>query len=110
MFLVVLFFFFFNDTATTEIYTLSLHDALQISAALTAEGLPVSAQTAWQILGAEGIPRLPRRDEGRRGPPAKLDPVQAARLPGWPAADMALPCDHAGLLLLFPAIAQLGLP
>src|SRR6266481_8970351 len=27
-----LFFFFFNDTATTEIYTLSLHDALPISA------------------------------------------------------------------------------
>src|SRR5215213_10715349 len=25
-----LFFFFFNDTATTEIYTLSLHDALTI--------------------------------------------------------------------------------
>src|SRR3712207_7813226 len=29
MFLVL--FFFFNDTATTEIYTLSLHDALPIS-------------------------------------------------------------------------------
>src|SRR2546430_13244994 len=27
----VLYFFFFNDTATTEIYTLSLHDALPIS-------------------------------------------------------------------------------
>src|SRR2546425_11810345 len=27
------FFFFFNDTATTEIYTLSLHDALPISQA-----------------------------------------------------------------------------
>src|SRR6476659_9918427 len=27
------FFFFFNDTATTEIYTLSLHDALPISGA-----------------------------------------------------------------------------
>src|SRR5579883_2074960 len=27
-------FFFFNDTATTEIYTLSLHDALPISRAL----------------------------------------------------------------------------
>src|SRR6266542_5365623 len=26
----VYFFFFFNDTATTEIYTLSLHDALPI--------------------------------------------------------------------------------
>src|ERR1051326_9551330 len=29
--LLTLFFFFFNDTATTEIYTLSLHDALPIS-------------------------------------------------------------------------------
>src|SRR2546429_5315697 len=28
----VIFFFFFNDTATTEIYTLSLHDALPILA------------------------------------------------------------------------------
>src|SRR2546430_10140824 len=28
---VVMYFFFFNDTATTEIYTLSLHDALPIS-------------------------------------------------------------------------------
>src|SRR5258707_6971536 len=31
------FFFFFNDTATTEIYTLSLHDALPIS--LVAHGI-----------------------------------------------------------------------
>src|SRR6266545_8332851 len=29
------FFFFFNDTATTEIYTLSLHDALPSSASVT---------------------------------------------------------------------------
>src|SRR5256885_14326266 len=29
-------FFFFNDTATTEIYTLSLHDALPISAKVLA--------------------------------------------------------------------------
>src|SRR5256885_17120584 len=28
--LLLLYFFFFNDTATTEIYTLSLHDALPI--------------------------------------------------------------------------------
>src|SRR3712207_8125821 len=27
----MVYFFFFNDTATTEIYTLSLHDALPIS-------------------------------------------------------------------------------
>src|SRR3712207_7696768 len=28
---IIILFFFFNDTATTEIYTLSLHDALPIS-------------------------------------------------------------------------------
>src|SRR5256884_9875103 len=31
----IFFFFFFNDTATTEIYTLSLHDALPIFTILT---------------------------------------------------------------------------
>src|SRR2546425_9110588 len=31
LFLLLSIFFFFNDTATTEIYTLSLHDALPIS-------------------------------------------------------------------------------
>src|SRR6476620_12576752 len=30
---ILILFFFFNDTATTEIYTLSLHDALPISRA-----------------------------------------------------------------------------
>src|SRR2546430_4701111 len=41
MLLVCSFFFFFNDTATTEIYTLSLHDALpifQLSARRRREG------------------------------------------------------------------------
>src|SRR5215203_7332967 len=31
LFWLLFYFFFFNDTATTEIYTLSLHDALPIS-------------------------------------------------------------------------------
>src|SRR2546425_7150796 len=51
--MVVLFmFFFFNDTATTEIYTLSLHDALPISsaqvrrAAVAALGQPGGARAA----------------------------------------------------------------
>src|SRR5438093_9755745 len=35
------FFFFFTDTATTEIYTLSLHDALPISL------LPVPSASEW---------------------------------------------------------------
>src|SRR5258708_23314256 len=33
-------FFFFNDTATTEIYTLSLHDALPISGATLSQSPP----------------------------------------------------------------------
>src|SRR5256885_13758476 len=33
-------FFFFNDTATTEIYTLSLHDALPISPGMPSEVHP----------------------------------------------------------------------
>src|SRR3712207_8518067 len=44
----MLHFFFFNDTATTEIYTLSLHDALPIfrrspPAVVTVAGLRVAA-------------------------------------------------------------------
>src|SRR5207302_9220676 len=35
-------FFFFNDTATTEIYTLSLHDALPISSSASAIWMPRS--------------------------------------------------------------------
>jgi len=33
------FFFFFNDTATTEIYTLSLHDALPIWTSVVMSGV-----------------------------------------------------------------------
>src|SRR5574344_2254129 len=36
--------FFFNDTATTEIYTLSLHDALPISYNRT----PIKRQLKWE--------------------------------------------------------------
>src|SRR5713101_6874868 len=57
------FFFFFNDTATTEIYTLSLHDALPIPftvlAQLQQEGLikqlGLSTVNAAQIAEAQSI-------------------------------------------------------
>src|SRR5256886_6682526 len=51
------FFFFFNDTATTEIYTLSLHDALPISVSLAF----VAAHTQRVKLGT-GIIILPQRN------------------------------------------------
>src|SRR2546422_7020813 len=52
----VLFFFFFNDTATTEIYTLSLHDALPIF------GLSVQGITGGDGVG-EPDARLSRRQQ-----------------------------------------------
>src|SRR2546429_6101155 len=42
----IIFIFFFNDTATTEIYTLSLHDALPISIASTSTWAPPSSSSA----------------------------------------------------------------
>src|SRR5688572_31170874 len=42
--------FFFNDTATTEIYTLSLHDALPISAAARPD--PGHCGTRWLLPSA----------------------------------------------------------
>src|SRR2546426_5009468 len=57
------FFFFFNDTATTEIYTLSLHDALPI---------------------CDGVrpPLRPPRDQPRRGraPRPRLQDRKSTRL------------------------------
>src|SRR2546430_8766786 len=51
--------FFFNDTATTEIYTLSLHDALPIYSDNQASKGPLQAMTA-QIPG----PRTRRLENG----------------------------------------------
>src|SRR5260221_8387130 len=45
MLLLLKFLFFFNDTATTEIYTLSLHDALPISFREVIEGHAEVLQT-----------------------------------------------------------------
>src|SRR5256885_13671944 len=41
-------FFFFNDTATTEIYTLSLHDALPIFKQLIRNGRSASLQRTFK--------------------------------------------------------------
>src|SRR5258707_10807746 len=59
------FFFFFNDTATTEIYTLSLHDALPISleelAALTgAHRGRLRIGSASAMVSADPLPQILR--------------------------------------------------
>src|SRR6266536_6144734 len=57
------FFFFFNDTATTEIYTLSLHDALPIQPAATPR------QTSWDAARARGSGLSPNPWLHRRAAP-----------------------------------------
>src|SRR5438094_4473927 len=63
VFFLLLRFFFFNDTATTEIYTLSLHDALPISssgAACRASGMSCSKIEAAR---ARSVPVAATRSE-----------------------------------------------
>src|SRR3989454_12265842 len=57
------FFFFFNDTATTEIYTLSLHDALPISASSHCAPIPTGRCTR----GAGDLTMLNRITVGGAG-------------------------------------------
>src|SRR2546426_4074709 len=63
---VLCFFFFFNDTATTEIYTLSLHDALPISKTRGRDSAPRSIEMAVVLLGDARLPRT-------TGPPTDLE-------------------------------------
>src|SRR3712207_8756317 len=66
------FFFFFNDTATTEIYTLSLHDALPI----------LGPGLAPQLPGAEPAAAADHRP-ARAIDPARLDrPQSRSVVPG----------------------------
>src|SRR2546429_1225435 len=62
----IFFFFFFNDTATTEIYTLSLHDALPIFALqFVALGLQAEHDAEEEQRRA-GCPRLRARRGDRK--------------------------------------------
>src|SRR5687768_18201130 len=81
------YFFFFNDTATTEIYTLSLHDALPIYARGVARG-ELLLEVANGLLPTQHLAApvrlLPAEDEaayGRAEPAAEdvVEPVEADR-------------------------------
>src|SRR2546422_4718930 len=60
---VVFVFFFFNDTATTEIYTLSLHDALPISLVWHRDDVFVVDMHPFVVPAAEALGRGRRRSE-----------------------------------------------
>src|SRR3712207_8485458 len=68
--------FFFNDTATTEIYTLSLHDALPISVRRVLlhpvrRHLPGVERAAVRRPHAEDPARADRRRDARTAPPGR---------------------------------------
>src|SRR2546430_4591513 len=69
-------FFFFNDTATTEIYTLPLHDALPISA--EADGRP-RGDARGVRRAAEADRRAQRQARRARRPPRPPTPATAPR-------------------------------
>src|SRR3712207_7679837 len=69
----MLYFFFFNDTATTEIYTLSLHDALPISSLQPRRVMVPGTVTP-------GIGRSRRRTGGR---PAATEVRSRSPSVGW---------------------------
>src|SRR5256885_17029630 len=87
------FFFFFNDTATTEIYTLSLHDALPIYRARPRHRLAADRGEAGRLAGRAALgPGDARRNRGPR--PAGARPA----LGGY---SMLKTCARAGTLALF---------
>src|SRR2546429_1473938 len=79
----ILSFFFFNDTATTEIYTLSLHDALPISPLDQRNAGQITILPAQQIEGVVLNPRCFRAEILQQievGPPAFIEDRKSTRL------------------------------
>src|ERR1051326_9336668 len=60
----ICFLFFLNDTATTEIYPLSLHDALPIYACVFERGREPCEQSEFVSIGAVSV----QENDGRRRP------------------------------------------
>src|SRR5260221_14787421 len=84
-----LFFFFFNDTATTEIYTLSLHDALPILEHLRGlraarPDMRAEAFDEGDVIarprGFDDIERIPRGRIFERGPRNRAGDRKSTRL------------------------------
>src|SRR3712207_8919566 len=74
-------FCFFNDTATTEIYTLSLHDALPISRGVDAlpRELGAGRRRRPRAVADPGRGALQRLRRARRARHPRRPPVRAAR-------------------------------
>src|SRR5256885_2793994 len=87
---VLIFFFFFNDTATTEIYTLSLHDAL-----------PICQADKWSPCAWRSHPRCPRLEEPSRFRQRRpAGPATGAARSEEHTSELQSPCNLVCRLLL----------
>src|ERR1039457_6872908 len=98
--LLSVFFFFFNDTATTEIYTLSLHDALPISGVQVLRAIrPVNQR---RIFAGPGLGRFGRQ------PPVLATRIRAVRNP-FEREDVAVhKTAHLAILRVRDRLARRG--
>src|SRR5215831_15778140 len=85
------FFFFFNDTATTEIYTLSLHDALPITHAASWKGIVPSLARRFTVVTTDG------RGTGRSDRPRASERYAPAEV----TADLLAVLDAVGVGMAF---------
>ena len=85
------------------------HSVTEIAQALAAGATPLNRTGVWELLAAEGHERLAPRAPAERGAPARDDPPRV-RMLRWPEQPLTLSSDHAGVMLLLPALVALDLP
>src|ERR1019366_9321992 len=111
-------FLFFNDTATTEIYTLSLHDALPISEEVALKPLPppalvpapkVEAVRTAETKPSEPAPVKPAAAPTGQTPPAFQKPAAIEPPKSAPASEPE-PVQAPSLLIAAPATRAVTVP
>ena len=85
------------------------HSVTEIADALARTPTPLNRTGVWELLVAEGHERLGPRAPAERGAPARDHPPRVRGL-RWPEQPVTLSSDHAGVMLLLPALVALDLP
>jgi transposase len=82
----------------------------EIGRALQAAGAPLSRTAIWELVGEQGMGRLPAPTPGAAVLSAPVAPkTRRLRSTDWPAIG-SLSSEHAGLFLLMPELVELDLP
>jgi transposase-like protein len=85
------------------------HSVTEIAQALAVTATPLNRTGVWELLAQEGHERLAPRPPSQRGAPARDDPPRT-RVLRWPEQSFTRASDHAGVMLLLPALVALDLP